>query len=121
MHKLVKHTHVRRLVVPLAAALTLGLAGASTASADQGRPWGSSQKSHAEHGNVKSVTVNGLRLRNGPSTSGGTWVKGLLWQGNKVQVIRSTRAAGGQTWHYVLVRSGPLAGWTGWATAMYLY
>ncbi|SDM62938.1 SH3 domain-containing protein [Streptomyces sp. cf386] len=117
---------LRTLAVSGALVAGVGLVGVSAASAVvPSDPAGSSRsEAWAPVGLVsKTVTVDGLRVRTGPGTD--SVILGQIYAGEPVQVLGSTRVAGGQQWNQVMLQSdsagGLPEGYVGWVTDEYLY
>jgi hypothetical protein len=106
--------------VALSAVTVLGVGGASASAATVGHAMsGVSYASHAKRVQYSHVRVNGLRFRTRASSRG--TVRGLLYRGDRVQIIGS--AVG--PWIHVRLaarsRGGSHKGATGWVAKRYLY
>ncbi|MFJ9818792.1 SH3 domain-containing protein [Streptomyces sp. NPDC101151] len=118
---------LRTLVVSGALVAGVGLVGVSTASAmipDPGYSSGRGGTTYSTDRSVfKSVTVDGLRVRTGPGPQ--STVLGLVYEGQPVQVITSSRDWTGQRWDKVMLQrdsaGGLPSGYIGWITEEYLY
>jgi hypothetical protein len=117
-------TRVRvRVAVPALALTMATLAGAGSASAAEvasGHPVSAVSYTSRAPARVQysRVRVNGLRFRTRASTHG--TVRGLLYRGDRVEVIGWS----GQWMHVRLTarsRGGSRAGATGWVAKRYLY
>lgn len=112
-----------RMVVPavaLSVVTVLGVGSASASAAAVSHPVsGVSYASHAKRVQYSHVRVNGLRFRTRASSRG--TVRGLLYRGDRVQIIGS--AVG--SWIHVRLtarsRGGSHKGATGWVAKRYLY
>ncbi|MEU5958832.1 SH3 domain-containing protein [Streptomyces sp. NPDC047525] len=69
------------------------------------------------------ATVNGLRMRTGPSTNYG--VLGQLYTGDRMKLIGLKQDSGGQSWYRVALSGGSAGGlpggYVGWVVGSYLY
>jgi hypothetical protein len=118
---------LRTLVVSGALVAGVGLVGVSAASAVvPSDPAGSGRgevASSVNYATLRTVTVDGLRVRMGPGTGSG--ILGQIYEGEPVQVITSARDSGGQWWDLVMLQTdsagGLPAGYIGWVTEEYLY
>ncbi|WP_406254778.1 SH3 domain-containing protein [Streptomyces chartreusis] len=118
---------LRTLVVSGALVAGVGLVGVSAASAmipgDPGSSARDQSSAPVNYAVTKTATVDGLRVRMGPGT--GSLVLGQIYAGEPVQVISSTRVAGGQVWNRVMLQAdsagGLSNGYVGWVTDEYLY
>lgn len=72
---------------------------------------------------VRTVTVDGLRVRLGPGTGSG--ILGQVYEGESVQVLSTARDERGQRWRLVMLQQdsagGLPGGYVGWVTDAYLY
>lgn len=128
---------LRALVVAGAAVLGLGTVGAVGASAmPLPGPNGSSGAAVAPpkvdngladgrltRGEHVRATVDGLRVRTGPSTNYG--VLGQLYEGDRMKLIGLKQDSGGQHWYRVVLSGGSAGGlpggYVGWVVGSYLY
>ncbi|MCX4663487.1 SH3 domain-containing protein [Streptomyces uncialis] len=74
-------------------------------------------------GTRAKVSVHGLRVRSGPGAH--RHIRGQVYKGDRVKVLKSARVKGGQTWSKVVItkatRGGLPKGSKGWVTDTYLY
>lgn len=129
---------LRALVLAGTAVLGLTTVGATAASAmPLPGPNGSSGAAVAPHKAVDNgladgrltrgehvrATVNGLRMRTGPSTNYG--VLGQLYTGDRMKLIGKKQDSGGQSWYRVSLSGGSAGGlpggYVGWVVGSYLY
>ncbi|WP_428935511.1 SH3 domain-containing protein [Streptomyces sp. ACT015] len=118
---------MRSLVVSGALVAAVGAVGVSAASAMiPPDPGGSSSSALIDSGDrdvVKTVTVDGLRVRTGPGT--GHSILGLLYRDEPVRVVATRYDSTGQRWDEVRLQRGSAGGlpggYIGWVTEMYLF
>ncbi|WP_263167700.1 SH3 domain-containing protein [Streptomyces sp. SCSIO ZS0520] len=132
-----KRVAVRAGMVAAASALSLGVLGASTASAIQaplgpgsaggasraetqsraesysvpmlpGPVGGSSASTRYRYMDSAYVTVDGLRVRTGPGTGNG--ILGLLYEGEGVRLIGARQDSSGQIWNKVALTAASAGG-----------
>ncbi|WP_405671378.1 SH3 domain-containing protein [Streptomyces sp. NBC_01530] len=122
---------LRSLVVSGALVAGVGLLGVSAASAAPVMIPSDPTSPTASHGEapayvnetVRTATVDGLRVRNGPGAGSG--ILGQIYAGEPVQVIAVRYDWTGQRWDEVMLQrdsaGGLPVGYVGWVTEEYLY
>ncbi|MFM9615210.1 SH3 domain-containing protein [Streptomyces niveiscabiei] len=104
----------------------IGLVGASAASAmpdTRAHVVGPAATYYTTDATVRTVTVDGLRVRMGPGK--GSNILGLVYEGESVQVLSTARDGRGQRWRLVMLQQdsagGLPGGYVGWVSDEYLY